>query len=152
MASPQNTHLTTYSDFTIIDMMRASEKRLIWVGSSKKDYLELPDAVQDVFGYALHVVQSGGKPRTAKPLKGFKSGGILELVDDHARDTFRAVYTVRFATAVYVLHAFQKKAKKGIATPQADIDLIRQRLRDAEAIHRYYEQEEKSHEPGNPTP
>lgn len=89
-------------------------------------------------GFALHQVQEGDEPLAAKALKGFGGRSILELVDDYDGDTYRAVYTVRFAGYVYVLHAFQKKAKKGIATPQRDLELIGSRLRDAE--EHYHEQ------------
>jgi phage-related protein len=87
-------------------------------------------------GHALHEVQSGGEPLSAKALKGFGGRAILEIIDDFDGDTFRAVYTVRFAGVVYVLHAFQKKSKKGIASPKRDIELIKSRLRDAEELHR----------------
>jgi phage-related protein len=85
-------------------------------------------------GYALYVAQMGGKHRDAKPLKGFGGAGVVEVVKDHRGDTFRAVYTVRFSGAVYVLHAFQKKSKSGRETPKADIDSIALRLREAERI------------------
>ena len=85
-------------------------------------------------GYALYVAQRGDKHRDAKVLSGFDGAGIVEIVTDHRGDTFRAVYTVRFAGAIYVLHAFQKKSKRGIATPRRDMELIKQRLREAERI------------------
>jgi phage-related protein len=107
---------------------------LLWVGSSRKDYGGFPLQVQDNFGFELYLAQVGLHPPSAKPLKGI-GGGIVELMDDFDGDTFRAVYTVRFHDAVYVLHAFKKKAKRGIATPKSDIDLIRQRLRTAEQDH-----------------
>jgi phage-related protein len=110
-------------------------KPLYWVGQSKKDYAAFPEDVHDAVGYALHKAQIGDKHPAAKPLKGFSGAGVLEVVEDHAGDTFRAVYTVRIEGAVYVLHAFQKKAKKGIATPKQEIDLIKQRLGVAEADH-----------------
>lgn len=109
-----------------------SQKPLLWVGSSKKDLQLLPDAVQDVFGYALHLAQSGGKHPDAKPLKGFGGAGVLEVVEDYATNAYRAVYTVRFDTAVYVLHVFQKKSNSGIATPKPDVEKIRERLKIAE--------------------
>ena len=87
-------------------------------------------------GYALYEVQIGDEPLAAKALKGFGGRSVLELVDDFEGGTFRTVYTVRFADVVYVLHAFQKKAKKGIATPRQDIELVRARLREAELHHR----------------
>jgi phage-related protein len=108
-----------------------SEKPLHWVGSAKKDLLALPDAVIDDFGYALGAVQLGATPAQAKPWKG-EGPGVLELVENHRGDTFRAVYTVRFAKAVYVLHCFQKKSPSGIKTAQSDIDLIHERLKLAQ--------------------
>src|SRR5271155_6076429 len=95
-------------------------------------------------GYALYVAQCGGKHRNAKPLHGFAGAGVVEIVKDFRGDTFRAVYTLRIAGAVFVLHAFQKKSKVGIETPQRDLDLIRQRLRDAEQIAREMKQCERS--------
>ncbi len=109
-------------------------KPLAWVGSAKKDLLALPDEVIDDFGYALHVAQTGRKHERAKPLHGFGSAGILEIVEDWRGNTYRAVYTVRFSVAVFVLHVFQKKAKHGIATPRQDMELIRERLKVAEQI------------------
>ena len=108
-------------------------KQLVWIGGSKKDLIAMPDEVQDVFGYALHLAQSGQKHEQAKPLKGQGSAAVLEVVEDWRGETYRAVYTVRFAEAVYVLHCFQKKATKGIATPKPELDLIASRLRVAEA-------------------
>ncbi len=105
---------------------------LRWLGSAYKDYLQFPGKVQDDFGFRLHLAQIGLHPQSAKLLKGLGSG-IVELVEDYDSDTYRAVYTVRFTTAVYVLHSFKKKSKQGIKTPQADIELIKRRLRDAEA-------------------
>lgn len=107
---------------------------MIWVGTSRKDLRAFPEPVQDHMGYALFVAQQGGKHQDAKPLMGFGSAGVVEIVKDFRTDTFRAVYTVRFAGTVYVLHAFQKKSKTGRKTPKADIELVRQRLREAEKI------------------
>jgi phage-related protein len=106
-------------------------KPLLWVGSSKKDLQAMPDEVQDSFGYALHLAQTGAKHSHAKPLKGFGSAGVLEVVESEAGSTYRAVYTVKVAAAVYVLHCFQKKSTSGIATPKPDLDLIRERLKAA---------------------
>jgi phage-related protein len=106
---------------------------LIWIGSSRKEYLEFPAKVQDNFGFELFLAQTGQHPPSAKPLRGLGSGTV-ELVDNFDGDTYRAVYTVRFESAVYVLHAFKKKSKQGIKTPQSDIELIKRRLREAEAI------------------
>ena len=109
-------------------------KPVIWVGSSRKDLRAFPEPVQDHMGYALYVAQRGGKHRDTKTLSGFGGGGVVEVIKDHHGDTFRAVYTVRFSDAVYVLHAFQKKSKTGRATPRRDMELIEQRLREAEQI------------------
>jgi phage-related protein len=107
-------------------------KPLEWIASSKKDLIAMPDPVQDNFGFALFQAQIGEKHDDAKPLKGFKGSGVLEIVDDFDGDTYRAAYTVRFAEVVYVLHVFQKKSKRGIATPKQDIELIEQRLKTAQ--------------------
>jgi phage-related protein len=107
-------------------------KPLHWVGSSKKDYLDFPDEVQSDMGYALGLAQINAKHPKAKPWKG-DGPGVFEIVEDHRGDTYRAVYTVRFAGVVYVLHAFQKKSKTGIKTPQADVNLITERLKRAQA-------------------
>lgn len=114
-------------------------KPLRWVGSSKKDLLALPEAVIHVFGYALYLAQIGRKHEQARPLKGFGSASVLEVAEDWQGNTFRAIYTVRFAHGVFVLHVFQKKAKSGIATPKADLNLIRQRLKAAERVTRELE-------------
>lgn len=109
-------------------------KALGWIGSSKKDLLTMPEKVMGTFGYALHLAQTGKKHDQAKPLHGFGSAGVLEIVEDWRGNTYRAVYTVRFAAAIFVLHVFQKKSKRGIATPKQDLDLIKQRLKIAEQI------------------
>jgi phage-related protein len=107
-------------------------KTLIWVGSSRRDLKAFPDEVKDGMGYALYQAQIGQKAPTAKPLRGFGGAGVLEVVEDHRGGTYRAVYTVNFSNLVYVLHAFQKKSKKGIETPKSDLDLINRRLKVAE--------------------
>jgi phage-related protein len=109
-------------------------KPLHWIGSSKKDLLCMPDEVQQVFGFALYNAQIGLLHLDAKPLKGFGSAGILEVVEEWHGDAYRAVYTVRFAEMVYVLHCFQKKSKQGAETPKRDLDLIRKRLKVAEML------------------
>jgi phage-related protein len=114
-------------------------KPLYWVGSSKRDLLALPEEVVDVFGYALFLAQIGKKHEQAKPLKGFGSAGVLEVVEYWQGNTYRAVYTVRFTCGVFVLHVFQKKAKRGVATPKADLDLILERLKAAEQAARELE-------------
>jgi phage-related protein len=96
----------------------------------------MPDDVRVRFGHDLHLVQQGREPASAKALKGFGARGVLELIENHDGNTYRAVYTVRFAKAVYVLHAFQKKSKSGIATPKHVMNLVVSRLKDAEALHR----------------
>ena len=93
----------------------------------------MPEAVVDVFGYALHLAQTGGKHSQAKPLKGFGSAGVTEIVEQHIGDTYRAVYTVKFGGRVYVLHCFQKKSKQGSKTPKQEMEIIRNRLTVAEA-------------------
>ena len=110
-------------------------KEIEWIGSARKDLQALTLSVRRVFGYALYAVQLGEKPPEAKPLKGFGGAGVLELIEDFKGGTYRAVYTVRFATKVYVLHVFQKKAKHGIATPDHEMDLIRERLKRAEKLY-----------------
>lgn len=106
-------------------------KPVEWVGSSREDLKRFPGTVQDRVGFGLYQAQLGRKHRDAKPLKGFGSG-VLEVVARYDGDTYRAVYAVRFAAAVYVLHAFQKKARRGIATPKPDIELIRRRMATAQ--------------------
>src|SRR3974390_218803 len=98
-------------------------KPLHWIGSSKRDLLSLPAPVVDLFGFALYLAQDGKKHEQAKPLKGFGSAGVLEVVEDWDRNSYRAVYTVRFEGVVFVLHVFQKKSKRGVSTPRADIGL-----------------------------
>lgn len=116
---------------------------LAWVGSSRDDLSAFPAQVKTDMGYALHQAQLGEKSPCAKPLKGFGGAGVLEVVDDFDGDTFRAVYTVKLKGVVYVLHAFQKKSRKGSETPKAEIDLVKARLKLAEADHER-RQKEKS--------
>ncbi len=106
-------------------------KALYWVASAKKDLMAMPEEVQDTIGYALHLAQAGSKHEKAKPMKGFGSAGVLEVVENWHGDTYRAVYTVTIADRVYVLHCFQKKSTHGIATPKPDMDLIRERPKAA---------------------
>ncbi|WP_186036243.1 type II toxin-antitoxin system RelE/ParE family toxin [Burkholderia gladioli] len=108
--------------------MPEKRKLLYWEGSSKKDFKTFPIDVQKDMGVALFIVQLGGTPDSAKPWRGLGSG-LYELVEDHLGDTFRSVYTVRIGNAVHVLHAFQKKSKSGVATPQPDVVLIQKRLK-----------------------
>lgn len=111
-----------------------SFKPVVWVGSSRKDLREFPGIVKDHVGYALYVAQQGSRHRSAKTLTGFGGAGVVEIIKDYRGDTFRAVYTLRYAEAVYVLHVFQKKSKTGRETPRRDMELIKQRLREAERI------------------
>ena len=106
-------------------------KPLKWVGSAKRDLDGMPEDVQDVFGHAIDLAQAGGRHPDAKALSGFGSAGVLEVIEDFQGDTFRAVYTIKFAGWVYVLHCFQKKSKSGIKTPKEDLDLIKARLNAA---------------------
>lgn len=119
------------TDFTL--------KPVLWVGSSKRDLMDLPQEVRTNFGYGLYQAQEGQHPDIAKPFKGFGSAQVLELVEDHRGDTFRAVYTVKFVNAIVVLHVFKKKSKKGISTPKPDVDLIHERLKRAEELYRQWE-------------
>ena len=111
-------------------------KPLRWVGRSREDLRAMPADVRRNIGYALQFAQAGTKHPSAKPLRGFSGAGVLEVVEDHRGDTYRAVYTVRFSEAVYVLHAFRKKSKSGVKTPKNEMELIRLRLRRAEEEHR----------------
>lgn len=114
--------------------MADTDKPLEWIASSYKDLMALPPDVRRRFGYALSLAQKGDQDDAAKVLKGFGGTGVLEVIEDDAGGTYRAVYTVKFAEAVFVLHCFQKKSKCGIATPKADMDIIRARLKVAEAL------------------
>jgi len=116
------------------DLLRAI-KPAVFVGSSRRDLREFPGLVRQQIGQALFEAQLGDRPASAKPIKGFGSG-VLEIRDNFDGNTYRAVYTVRFEGVLYVLHAFQKKSTKGIATPQRHLELVRQRLREAETIHK----------------
>ncbi len=115
---------------------RPELKPCVFIGSSRRDLKRFPAKVQNRVGYALNQVQQGDEPIAAKALKGFGGRAVLEILDDFEGDTYRAVYTVRFAGTAYVLHAFQKKAKKGVATPKHEIELIKSRLREAEMHYR----------------
>jgi phage-related protein len=111
-------------------------KPVIWVGASLNDLREFPAPVQDHMGYALYVAQRGGKHQDAKVLSGFGGAGVLEVIKDYRGDTFRAVYTLKYAGTIFVLHAFQKRSKSGRQTPRRDIERIKQRLREADQIAR----------------
>ncbi len=116
--------------------MVARPKPAMWVGSSREDLRAFPELVQKEVGFALWFAQIGDKHPHAKPLRGFGGGGVLEIIEDADGNTYRAVYTVKFADFVYVLHCFQKKSKRGAKTPKPDVDLIKSRLRVAEADFR----------------
>lgn len=111
-------------------------KPVRWIGSTKDDLSEFPIDVKLRMGYALYEAQMGGKAAYAKPLKGYGDAGVLEVVDDFQGDTYRAVYTVRFAHAIYVLHAFQKKSKRSHTTPKAELEQIKRRLSRATEDYR----------------
>jgi phage-related protein len=112
------------------------QKPVVWIGSSKDDLREFPVDVRRVMGVAINDAQNGGEHPDAKALKGFGGRSVLEVVDDFDGDTYRAVYTVRFAGAIYVLHCFQKKSKKGAETPKHDIEVVKLRLKAAEEHYR----------------
>ncbi len=114
--------------------MPKKEKPLEWVGSSYKDLMALPPDVRQFFGFALSLAQAGDRHDAAKVLKGFGGASVLEIVENDAGGTYRGVYTVKFEEAVFVLHCFQKKSKRGIATPKEDMDIIHARLKVAEAM------------------
>lgn len=110
-------------------------KPVIWVGSSKSDLVDLPEDVQSEFGHALYQAQKGEKSDKAKPLRGFAGASVLEIVESDVANTYRAIYTVKFKEAIAVLHVFQKKSKKGIATPKQEIDLIKNRFKLAQHVY-----------------
>ena len=110
-------------------------KPVIWIRSSKEDLKKFPRTAQSHLGFALKVAQSGGRHPDAKPMKGFGGASVIEIVEDYDGDTYRAIYTVKFAEALYVLHAFQKKSKSGVSTPKRDLDLIEERFRRAKELH-----------------
>lgn len=115
---------------------KPAPKPCIFVGASRRELKALPEDVRGEIGHALHEAQCGGEPASAKALKGFGGRGVLEIIEDFDGNTYRAVYTLRFAGIVYVLRAFQKKSKVGITTPKAEIELIKTRLRAAEADYK----------------
>jgi phage-related protein len=117
-------------------MVEIKPRLVVWIGSSRRDMQAMPREVRRSFGVALYAVQIGLTPPIAKVLKGFGGAGVLELIEDDAGGTYRAVYTVSYSSAVYVLHVFQKKSKRGKQTSQHDIDLIRERLKRASEIHK----------------
>ncbi|MDP1635756.1 MAG: type II toxin-antitoxin system RelE/ParE family toxin [Gallionellaceae bacterium] len=120
------------------------DKPLEWIGSSHKDLMALPADVRRFFGYALSLAQAGDQHDAVKVLKGFHGAGVVEVVEDDAGGTYRAVYTVKFKEAVFVLHCFQKKSKRGVATPKEDMDIIHARLKIAEAFAKELQNEKTS--------
>lgn len=109
--------------------------RLIWVDASQKDFSKFPLEVKDDMMGALVTAQEGGKAGHAKPLQGFSGASVLEIVESDLSGTYRCMYTVKFQTGIYVLHAFQKKSRKGIATPKGHIDMVKRRLKRAAEIN-----------------
>lgn len=126
-------------------LSRPPQKPLIWIGSSKKDLMGLPTVVRKFFGHALDFAQRGNMHEAAKVLQGFGGAGVLEVVEDDIGGTYRAVYTVKFPDAVFVLHCFQKKSKRGIATPKEEIDVIRARLKTVERLVKELRNEKTHH-------
>jgi phage-related protein len=112
------------------------DRPIIWVGSSRKDLRGFPREVRRNIGQALYAAQQGDTDPAAKPLHGFGGASVVEIVADDRGGAWRGIYTIRYAEAIYVLHAFPKKSKRGIATPKKDLDLIRLRLAEAERFHR----------------
>ena len=112
----------------------AFKRELIWIGQSKKDLGKLPPVVQEEMNFALLTAQSGDLHEDAFPMKGFHASSVIEFPVRHATNTYRLIYTIAVPGTVCVLHAFQKKSKRGIATPQREINLVRQRLRDAQQL------------------
>lgn len=111
-------------------------KPLIWVASSKKDLSDFPDDVKRAIGFGLHQAQLGKKPDNAKVLKGFGSADILEIIDEDSSGTYRTIYTVKYKDAIFVLHAFQKKSKQGIKTPEREMALVRSRLKQSQEMYK----------------
>lgn len=115
--------------------MTPSLKPVLWIARSREELKRFPTEVRQVMGFALYLAQRGGKHPNAKPLRGFGGAGVLEVVEDFDGNAYRAVYTVKLRGVVYVLHAFQKKSRKGIQTPTQELALVRQRLKRAQEIH-----------------
>lgn len=124
-------------------------KPIIWIASTKSDLISLPDEVQDEIGHALYQAQKGEKSDRAKPFKGFGNAAVLEIVENNIGGTYRAVYTVKFKEVIAVLHVFQKKSKQGIATPKPDVDLIKNRFKQAEQAYEAWLLNKENHESQN---
>jgi phage-related protein len=139
-------HTAPIHKYVYSDRRRARLRPVRWVGSSRRDLKSFPKQVQRDVGQALYAAQCGEEYPTVKALKGYGGRGVLEIVAGYEGDAYRAVYTVNFKDAIYVLHAFRKKSKRGIATPQMDLDLIQRRLAAAERDHR----ERNEQDPQNP--
>lgn len=121
-------------------------KRLVWVGSSKKDLLKLSKSVIRMIGHSLNLAQLGKQDLDSFIMKGFGGGGVREIVKDDEGGTYRAIHLVKFKEAIYVLHVFHKKSKKGIATPKPEMERIKERLKEAQGMHEMYEKEGKYEE------
>ena len=124
--------------------MRSTEKPLEWIGSSHKDLMALPVEVRRLFGFALSLAQAGDRHDATRILKGFGGAGLLEVVESDVGGTYRAIYTVKFSEAVFVLHCFQKKSKRGIATPKEEMDIVHARLKVADAFVKELRNEKKT--------
>jgi len=120
-----------------------TRKPLTWMGSSKKDLLSLPRSIQKMMGHSLNLAQQEKEDDDCKILKGFGSASVREVIKDDPGGTYRAIYTVRFKEAIYVLHVFQKKSHSGIETPKKDMDLIKKRLKEAQILHNIMEKGDK---------
>ena len=132
----------SYGIFTIMAMDEGAHRPIRWLGSSLNDLRKFPKEVAREIGYALWFAQAGDKHPSAKPLKGYRGARVLEVVEDHAGNTYRAVYTVRFARAIYVLHVFQKKSKSGIKTAAHEIELVKSRLKWAKSDYEQWLKED----------
>ena len=118
-------------------------KRLIWIGSSREDLKKFPNEVQDEMGHGLYLAQTGDRHVHAKTLSGLGSAKIIEIRENDRSGTYRVVYTIEMNDFIFVLHAFQKKSKSGIATPKQEVDLIKRRLKDAKSLYKQLEEENK---------
>ncbi len=124
--------------------MNTPPKPVEWIGTSRDDLKQFPEEVRSDMGYALYIAQRGMKHISCKPLQGFKGSGVLEIVENFDGNTYRAVYTVKLKGVIYVLHAFQKKSKHGIATPKHEIDLVEERFKQAQKHYQTYYSEQKT--------
>jgi phage-related protein len=131
------------------DPERCTPKPVYWIATTRKDLRRFPKRVRQTFGQAIFDAQTGGKHPDARPLKGFKGSGVLEVVEDDDGNTYRAVYTIKFAEAVYVLHAFQKKSKRGRKTPIVEIEKVKARLKEAGKHHAERAEEPKGQDQGH---